>query len=157
MRPPNMHLPKSLTGSSLLIVDDDDTIRETIRLIFEDTNYTILEASNGKEALTILRESLVPLIVLLDERMPYLNGEEVLRSILRDRSLHHRHTYIFMSAVPHISRHLRLQRLLHALAVETIPKPFDISDLEQAVACAQQRLATHSPLQRLFAHIPGLR
>jgi CheY-like chemotaxis protein len=125
--------------SPLLIVDDNEGIRASIRILFEDAGYTIFEASNGNEALVLLRESAEPLVVLLDVRMPELTGEELLRTILRDRQLRRRHTFILLSGVPHLSRSLRLQRMLRALAVEVVTKPFNIPALEQAIVRAQQR------------------
>jgi CheY-like chemotaxis protein len=123
----------------LLLVDDDQATRETMRLLFEDTGYTILEAANGHDALVLLQESAESLVVLLDVLMPRLSGEGLLRAILRDRHLRHRHTFILTTAVPHISLSLRLQRMIRALAIDVVPKPFDVVDLEEAVARAQER------------------
>ena len=64
---------------TLLVVDDDPDIRETIMLVFEESGYNVLEASNGQEALTVMRESPRGLVVLLDNYMPVLDGEGVLR------------------------------------------------------------------------------
>jgi CheY-like chemotaxis protein len=125
--------------SPLLIVDDNEGIRASIRILFEEAGYTIIEATNGNEALVLLRESAEPLVVLLDVRMPEPTGEEVLRTILRDRALRRRHTFILLSGVPHLSRSLRLQRMLRALAVEVVTKPFNIAALEQAIVRAQKR------------------
>jgi CheY-like chemotaxis protein len=125
--------------SPLLIVDDNEGIRASIRILFEEAGYTIIEASNGNEALALLRESTEPLVVLLDVRMPELSGEEVLRTMLHDRRMRRRHTFILLSGVPHLSRSLRLQRMLRALAVEVVTKPFNIAILEEAVRRAQQR------------------
>jgi CheY-like chemotaxis protein len=125
--------------SPLLIVDDNEGTREVIRILFEDAGYTIIEANNGRDALVLLRESPEPLVVLLDVRMPELTGEEVLRTILRDRQLRRRHTFILLSGAPHLSRSLRLQRMLRALAIEVVSKPFNVAALEQAIARAQQR------------------
>jgi CheY-like chemotaxis protein len=134
-----MPLRDQLPLAPLLIVDDNEAIRESIRLLLEDAGYTILEASNGNDALTVLRESSQPLVVLLDDRMPDLGGEEVLRAVLRDRQLRRRHTFILLSGQPHLSRRLRLQRLLQALAIEVVSKPFDVADLDEAVVRAQTR------------------
>jgi CheY-like chemotaxis protein len=86
-------------------------------------------------------------VVLLDVRMAGLGGEEVLRAILRDRRLRRRHIFILLSAAPHLSRSLRLQRMVHALAIEVIPKPFNVADLEAAVARAQQRQRSRLPFR----------
>lgn len=146
------------TPVSLLIVDDDEATRESIRLVFDDAfditgeeRYVIQEAGDGDEALAILRASAEPLVVLLDELMPGLTGEEVLRAVLRDRCLRRRHVFILMSAVPHLSRRLRLQRLLRALSIKMLPKPFALEDLEQAIDRARQRLENRSP----FTWVPS--
>jgi CheY-like chemotaxis protein len=128
-------------------VDDNEGTREVIRILFEDAGYTIFEANNGQEALVLLRESSEPLVVLLDVRMPEVTGEEVLRTILRDRKLRRRHTFILLSGAPHLSRRLRLQRMLRALAIEVVTKPFNIAALEQAIARAQQRQHGLNPLR----------
>jgi len=125
---------------SLLLVDDEPEIRETLTALFEESGYPILEASNGEEALKILRDSRERLIILLDNFMPLVDGEGVLRAILRDRKLRRRHAIILVSAMPHLSRRLSLQRLLHSLSIETISKPFNIIDLEQAVERARVKL-----------------
>jgi CheY-like chemotaxis protein len=124
----------------LLLVDDEPEIRETLSALFEEAGYPILDASNGEEALHILRDSRERLIILLDNYMPVLDGEGVLRAILRDRKLRRRHSIILVSAMPHLSRRLSLQRLLHSLSIETITKPFNIIDLEQAVERARVKL-----------------
>jgi CheY-like chemotaxis protein len=134
-----MHSQEHAQLAPLLIVDDNEAIRDTIRVLLEGAGYTISEASTGKEALALLRESSEPYVVLLDDRMPELSGEDVLRAILGDRQLRRRHTYILLSGAPHLSRRLRLQRMLQALAIEVVAKPFNIVDLEQAVARAQGR------------------
>jgi CheY-like chemotaxis protein len=124
----------------LLLVDDEPEIRETLSALFEEAGYPILDASNGEEALHILRGSRERLIILLDNYMPVLDGEGVLRAILHDRKLRRRHAIILVSAMPHLSRRLSLQRLLHSLSIETITKPFNITDLEQAVERARVKL-----------------
>ncbi len=132
----------------LLIVDDDADIRETLNLVFEETGYPILEASNGQEALSVMRGSPERLIILLDNYMPVLDGEGVLRAILQDRQLRRRHAIIFVSAMARLSRRLRLQRLLQSLAIEAVTKPFNITDVEQAVERARTRLLRVSPPSR---------
>jgi CheY-like chemotaxis protein len=137
--------PQTLPGVSethppLLLVEDEPEIRETLSALFEEAGYPILDASNGEEALHILRDSRERLIILLDNFMPVLDGEGVLRAILHDRKLRRRHAIILVSAMPHLSRRLSLQRLLHSLSIETITKPFNIADLEQAVERARVKL-----------------
>ncbi len=69
---------------SLLIVDDDRAFRELIRYELERNGYkNLLEAEDGEEALDLVAQRHVDLI-LLDLRMPKLEGEEVLRIVKGD-------------------------------------------------------------------------
>jgi signal transduction histidine kinase len=74
---------QTATGPCLLIVDDDDSVREGFRWILQN-QYRIIEASGVDEALSIIdRER--PDLVTLDIRMPEKNGLEGLR-LIRERS-----------------------------------------------------------------------
>jgi CheY-like chemotaxis protein len=86
------------------------------------------------------RESKERLIVLLDSSMPGVDGEGVLRAVLQDRRLRRRHAVVFVSAIARLSRRLSLQRLILAFTIEVVAKPFDITDLEQAVDRARVKL-----------------
>lgn len=72
-----------MSGSAkILIVDDEPGIQLTARATLETAGYTVLESRDGEAALALLRRTRVDL-VLLDLRMPLLDGMEVL-SHLRD-------------------------------------------------------------------------
>jgi CheY-like chemotaxis protein len=77
------------TGSgTVLVVDDDQDIRETIALILESAGYNVDAAPNGAEALSVLRGgSSRPCIVLLDLMMPVMDGGQFRREQQRDPSL----------------------------------------------------------------------
>jgi len=64
----------------ILIIDDDKSIRETVRRILEYEGYTVLEAADGREGLTRVSDEW-PDAVLLDIKMAGLDGIEVLRRI----------------------------------------------------------------------------
>ena len=71
--------------STVLVVDDEKSVRITTRTILEEENYNVLEASSGKEMLSILKESMQIIdVILLDIMMPELNGFEVLEIIKND-------------------------------------------------------------------------
>ena len=67
--------------SKVLIADDVASNRELISGYFADTDCQLLLASDGREALELARQHL-PNLILLDVRMPYLNGHQVARSLL---------------------------------------------------------------------------
>ena len=68
----------------ILIVDDDAELRHALGLMFDNEGYVVLpEAANGLEAITLVRLCR-PDVVVLDYRMPHLNGDEaaaLIRSI----------------------------------------------------------------------------
>jgi CheY-like chemotaxis protein len=67
----------------ILIVEDKATSRELLQTVLEQQGYSVIEASNGEEALQRLGEAL-PDLVFLDLRIPARNGYEVLRAIRGD-------------------------------------------------------------------------
>src|SRR5690348_1315793 len=60
--------------NSILIVEDEETIRETFKLALEVNGYTVFTASNGKEGIEILAKIPPPCLILLDLMMPVLDG-----------------------------------------------------------------------------------
>jgi CheY-like chemotaxis protein len=67
----------------ILIVDDKATSRELLRTVLEKYGYTIIEASDGGEAIEKTRAE-NPDLILLDLQMPVLNGYEVLDELRED-------------------------------------------------------------------------
>ncbi len=66
-----------MSRKSVLIVDDEEGIRESLSGIFEDEGYDVLTASSGEDALTITKEHM-PDIVFLDVWLPEMDGLETL-------------------------------------------------------------------------------
>ncbi|MGK7346700.1 MAG: response regulator [Candidatus Nitrospinota bacterium M3_3B_026] len=64
----------------VLVVDDDETIRHTLKGLLEKMDMEVLEAENGKKAAAILNEK-KPHIILLDIIMPVMDGFELLRRL----------------------------------------------------------------------------
>jgi CheY-like chemotaxis protein len=76
------------TSPCILVVDDDYDVRHGIAEILEDEGYLPAMASNGAEALQLLREGLKPRLILLDLMMPVMDGESFCRSWRSDAHLH---------------------------------------------------------------------
>ena len=77
-------------GKTVLVVDDDVEIRETIRDVLEEEGYRVELASNGAEALAHLRaqaDDAHPSLVLLDLMMPEMNGWQFCEEQRRDPRL----------------------------------------------------------------------
>ena len=71
---------RSTRTSQVLIADDEQDIRWTLKQLIMDEGYGVIEADNGESALRVLKDSQVD-IVLLDLTMPCLSGIEVLQQI----------------------------------------------------------------------------
>ena len=118
---------------NILVVDDDASIRETLRELLEDAGYSVTEAHDGLQALEYLRKSPAPVVVLLDLMMPRMDGSAVLGAVAGDLGRLRRHAYIMMTA-GHQTMSLAFAHLLTDLEVEVIHKPFDIDQLLDLIA-----------------------
>jgi two-component system nitrogen regulation response regulator NtrX len=67
--------------AKVLVVDDEENIRKTLRMILEYEGYLVLEASSGEEALSALEETVDVDLVFLDIKLPGRDGLEILSEI----------------------------------------------------------------------------
>jgi excisionase family DNA binding protein len=67
-------------GPVVLIVDDDERLREYVRVNLEMEGYAVHEAASAEEGLRVLEES-TPDLVLLDVMMPQMDGWEMLKRV----------------------------------------------------------------------------
>jgi CheY-like chemotaxis protein len=65
---------KQRSGTSILIIEDNLDLRVTLSLFLEDLGYPTVRAANGLEALSQLRSTPLPGLILLDLIMPVMNG-----------------------------------------------------------------------------------
>lgn len=107
---------------NMMIVDDSPVMRAFIQKVIALTGLevgTMYEAGNGEEALGLLRDRWVDLI-LTDINMPQMNGEELLQHLESDELLR----AIPVLVVSTDSTNLRVKRLLELGAKGYITKPF---------------------------------
>jgi CheY-like chemotaxis protein len=64
----------------VLLVDDDDRVRELVRVTLEMEGYSVQEAASAEEGMAAIEER-KPDLVLLDVMMPHVDGWEMLRRI----------------------------------------------------------------------------
>ena len=67
-----------MSTKTVLIVEDDQAIRDMIRSILEIEGYEVRAASNGAEGIQLLQQNGVPSVVILDMMMPKMNGWDFL-------------------------------------------------------------------------------
>lgn len=70
----------------LLIVDDEDGVRALVRMTLNTSDYEILEASDGRQALQMARGQ-HPDLVLLDVMLPDLSGFDICRELKDDPTM----------------------------------------------------------------------
>src|SRR6185437_150512 len=82
------------------IIEDDEGTREAVRELLMDAGYDVVTATNGLIGHTMLMTSMQRLVVVLDHKLPKLDGCDLLEIVANDERLRARHTFIFMTASP---------------------------------------------------------
>ncbi len=72
---------KNPRKAKILVVDDEENIRKSLKMILEYEGYSFLEAADGEEALKRLEETVGLDLVLLDVKLPGKDGLEVLEEL----------------------------------------------------------------------------
>jgi DNA-binding NtrC family response regulator len=104
-------------GDRILIVEDEDLMRELLSKILEGENYRIFQASSGEEALKLLQDQAIDL-VLTDLRMRGMNGLELLTEV---RTLDPEIVVVVMTAYASVETAVEAMR---KGAYDYITKPF---------------------------------
>ncbi len=112
---------------TLLITDDDEACRDSLKRVFEPEGYTTYLASCGKEAIKIARKVEIDLLIL-DVHLPDYSGLETFQIIKREIRISL--PCIFISG--EITRGLQID-LISANAYTIIPKPININILRDSV------------------------
>ena len=76
---------RTASGGTVLVIDDDPTVRQVDRMALEHFGFTVLVAADGREGIEILRGAGLVDVVLLDVTMPDMRGGDVLDVIRRLR------------------------------------------------------------------------
>lgn len=111
---------------SLLIVDDEQSLREMLEILLTREGYTVQTASNGPDALELFTKTLFP-VVLTDIRMRPMDGLSLLKEIKALRP----QTEVIM-----ISAYANQETAVEAMnegAYDFFPKPFDNQELKQVI------------------------
>ena len=111
----------------ILVVDDEPHMRRVLEIMLRSAGHTVYVAGNGREALEILRDNPVDLVIT-DMRMSEMDGIELLNTMRRDGM-----------GVPVIliTAHGSVESAVHAMkcgASDYLLRPFDLEELELAIA-----------------------
>ncbi|MFH1338640.1 MAG: response regulator [Candidatus Omnitrophota bacterium] len=115
---------KKNKATKILIVDDEDNVREVISYVLEEKGFITEEAKDGKEALKKISR-IKPDAIILDIGMPGMDGFQACKRLRKNR-----HTQnipiIFLSAQECATEFIRD---MPGAAIEYIEKPFDLAYL----------------------------
>lgn len=133
---------ESMDHVQLLIVDDEESIREGAKRILTRMEFDVFMASNGADGLKIVGEKDIA-IVLLDLKMPGMDGMEVLQRI--------KEKYIRVLVIV-ITGFATLETAIEAMkggAYDFIPKPFEPDQLRIVVNRARETIRLRTEAEKL--------
>jgi excisionase family DNA binding protein len=111
-------------GPLILLVDDDERVRELVRVNLEFAGYTVREAASAEEGLAAIDDA-KPDLVLLDVMMPQVDGWEMLRRIQERHGAGAIPVVMFSGKVDELGESEATERGAQAF----VGKPFDIDEL----------------------------
>ncbi len=127
-------LSKQSRRRTVLICDDDDEIRYSMRNLLVVSDFQVALAADGVEALKVLERQKIDALVI-DLMMPRLDGVGVIRALL-SKPPEERPPVIIV-----ISAHVELRRRIMGLSVRRVfPKPFDALMLVDELSSAFEEL-----------------
>jgi DNA-binding NarL/FixJ family response regulator len=131
----------------ILIADDDENVRRSLAAHLEDSGHTVMHAQDGQQAVAEFGKR-SPDLVLMDLRMPIMDGYTALRAILKD---HPGAPIIVISGAGQISDAVEAIR---AGAWDYLIKPIDdLSILSLAIARAMEKYSLRQQVQEYQLHL----
>lgn len=110
------------TGKKILLVDSDASFRESLRTFIKGLGHEVFEAATGPEA--IAQASTVrPDLIIMEVRLPGINGDEVTRNLKKNLSTRHIPVVINTGWTTAFNIEERIDRALNAGASEVLYKP----------------------------------
>ena len=134
---------------SLLLVDDEEDIRDVLQLPLEDLGYRVLTAENAEVALRVFRKE-KPAMVLTDIKMPGMDGIELLQEIKKDSP----ETEVIM-ITGHGDMNLAIKSLKYE-ATDFIIKPINVDSLEIALGRVEEKISTRLKLREYTRNLEKL-
>ena len=114
---------------TLLVIEDDETMRAAMKRIFEGEGYKVLTAADGTQLSAVLDDNMVDLI-MMDVGLPWINGYE-LAKLLKEHAELKKIPLIFVSGK---TSDEDVKKGFEVGADDYIKKPFDVEAIKKAVA-----------------------
>ena len=111
-------------GEKILVVEDDDDLREIIKWVLENFGYIVMTAKNGREGLTIYKDNINKInLVISDVVMPEMGGKELYNEI---KKITPEIKFLFMSGY---TENMIKNNFFYSPEIESISKPFTAIEL----------------------------
>ncbi|HKY51004.1 MAG TPA: sigma-54 dependent transcriptional regulator, partial [Candidatus Limnocylindria bacterium] len=151
-----------MAQKSILVADDDASIRSLLKQLLTDEGYSISEAATGTEVVSHVGES-SPDLVIMDVRMPELDGIEALPKV---KTASPRTSVLIMTAFgssnaaikamelgafDYITKPFELDKISH-----TVKRAFDYQDLAQEVEVLRDEISSLVQTERIVGNSPPM-
>jgi CheY-like chemotaxis protein len=120
------------TAKKILIVDSNDAFRESLRKFITGLGHEVFEAATGQEAIDKAC-SIHPDLIMMDVRLPGMNGDEVTARLKKNMSTRHIPVVINTAWSMACNVEERIHRALNAGAEEILYKPFQFPMLRDVL------------------------
>ncbi|MBI4057383.1 MAG: response regulator [Elusimicrobia bacterium] len=131
----------------ILVVDDDDNLRETLKDLLEMEGYTVAEAADGKQAMQAVVSAFYDVILMDFNLSPDKTGLDVVRDI---RKVNAESQILMMTA--HASLDIAVKAIQESV-YDFLIKPVDFNYLKRAIAKALEKLRLQQENRRLITEL----
>jgi len=114
-----MEQPKTKL-KAVLVVEDNDEIRETLSFVLATSGFNVCSAGNGLEALHVLDRSSEPMLIFLDLMMPLMDGWTFLKALAENERY---------AGLPVVVTSTAAKQVNSPNVVAMLPKPYDLDEI----------------------------
>ena len=136
-------------GDKVLVVDDEQQVRELLGKFLKKEGYEVVLASNGEEAVELTRKE-SPQVILLDLKLPGIDGIETCRRLKMEDSTR------FIPIIMITAYSDNKMEAIDAGADDFINKPFDLVELSVRVKSILRVRYLTDELERVVAYVEEL-
>lgn len=140
----------NINSKTVIVVDDDPSVGLLVSVILKNLNYNVVTLLKGQELLEYLSKELSPSLILLDLKLPDIDGFELCKKI-RENPLTATIPIIVITGVEEIDSRIKL---IEIGADDYINKPFDVRELKVRINRLMKRKENDSSLNPL-TKLPG--
>jgi len=137
---------KAVKEKNILVVDDEETVRESLAAILEREGYRVFQAESGEEGLRVLKETPGIQLVISDHNMPGMSGIELLK-LVRER--YPNVTRIMLTGDP--DPQVIIRSINEGEVYRFIKKPWDNTMLRVTIYFAFEAIQLEEENRRLVA------